>query len=62
MDMVKYIKNMVNSALSSIILTADGQAVDEKKGFDAGANKYILKPFDPRAILQRVKEITSAIP
>ncbi|MEA1967566.1 MAG: response regulator [Thermodesulfobacteriota bacterium] len=40
-----------------IMLSAKGQDIDEKRGLEAGANEYILKPFDPRAILARVREI-----
>lgn len=40
-----------------IMLTAKGQAIDKEKGMEAGANEYVLKPFDPRKILIRVKEI-----
>jgi two-component system alkaline phosphatase synthesis response regulator PhoP len=40
-----------------IMLTAKGQETDEKAGFEAGVNEYTLKPFDPRAILNRVREL-----
>ncbi len=40
-----------------IMLTAKGQEIDEKRGRESGADEYILKPFDPKAILARVKEI-----
>lgn len=40
-----------------IMLSAKGQKIDEKKGLAAGANEYLLKPFDPRAILHRTREI-----
>jgi DNA-binding response OmpR family regulator len=40
-----------------IMLTAKGQKIDEKASLEAGANEYIMKPFDPRAILSRIKEI-----
>lgn len=40
-----------------IMLTAKGQDSDQKSGLEAGANEYILKPFDPRAILNRVRDL-----
>ncbi len=40
-----------------IMLTAKGQEKDVSKGLEAGADEYVLKPFDPRAILKRAKEI-----
>ena len=40
-----------------IMLTAKGQEVDKEKGLEVGADEYVLKPFDPKALLDRVKEI-----
>jgi CheY-like chemotaxis protein len=34
-----------------VILTAQGQAYDRQKSMEAGADKYIAKPFDPDEIL-----------
>ena len=40
-----------------ILLTAKGQEVDKKQGLEAGALKYITKPFDPDEILEEAKTI-----
>ena len=40
-----------------ILLTAKGQEVDKKQGLEAGAYKYITKPFDPDEILEEAKRI-----
>ena len=40
-----------------IILTAKGQDLDEERGLKVGADEYMLKPFDPRMVQRRVKEI-----
>jgi len=40
-----------------IMLTAKGQEIDEKRGLEAGADEYVLKPFDPRALLEKVKNL-----
>ncbi len=40
-----------------IILTARGQDADVEKGLKAGADDYLLKPFDPPRVVERVKEI-----
>ena len=40
-----------------IILTAMGQEVDQKASLEAGANEYMLKPFNPRLVRDRVEEI-----
>lgn len=38
------------------MLTAKGQEADKERGLAAGANDYIMKPYDPAAILRKVKE------
>ncbi len=40
-----------------ILLTAKGQEIDKKIGLEAGALKYITKPFDPEEIIEISKEI-----
>jgi CheY-like chemotaxis protein len=40
-----------------ILLTAKGQEVDRKEGIEAGALKYMTKPFDPDEILGLAKEL-----
>jgi len=45
------------SSIYIIMLTAMGQDVDQKASLEAGANEYMLKPFNPRMIRERVAEI-----
>jgi two-component system alkaline phosphatase synthesis response regulator PhoP len=48
-----------DSALSEthvIILTAKGQAVDRQRSFEAGADDFILKPFDTVDLIKRVAD------
>src|SRR3954452_8530152 len=40
-----------------IMLTARGQAADEKKGYESQVNEYITKPFSPRKLAKRLHEI-----
>jgi DNA-binding response OmpR family regulator len=40
-----------------IMLTARGQAADEKRGYEAHVNEYITKPFSPRKLAKRLHEI-----
>jgi len=40
-----------------ILLTASGQKMDKKKGYDAGAFRYCTKPFDPDEILELAKDV-----
>jgi DNA-binding response OmpR family regulator len=40
-----------------IMLTAAGEAVDKVLGLEIGADDYVVKPFDPRELLLRVKSV-----
>lgn len=43
--------------LPIVILTAFGQASDEQEAYAAGANKFISKPFSPRALREVLREM-----
>ncbi len=40
-----------------ILLSAKGRNVDQKMGFDVGADDYITKPFSPRKLVERINAI-----
>ena len=40
-----------------VMLTANGQVGDRRLGLSQGADEYITKPFSPRVILSKVKEL-----
>jgi DNA-binding response OmpR family regulator len=40
-----------------ILLTAKAQESDVRRGFDAGADAYVKKPFSPSDLSARVKEL-----
>ncbi|MFD0587190.1 response regulator transcription factor [Paenibacillus sp. GCM10027627] len=40
-----------------LMLTAKGETVHKLKGFDAGADDYLVKPFDPDELLARIKAL-----
>jgi DNA-binding response OmpR family regulator len=40
-----------------IILTAKGQEFDKQKGMDVGADLYMTKPFRPKNVLEKSREI-----
>ena len=40
-----------------VMLTAKGQKGDAEEGLKAGADDYIIKPFDPYELIEQVKEI-----
>lgn len=43
--------------LPVLILTGEGRIEDRLDGFDAGADDYLGKPFDPRELLARVRAL-----
>ncbi|MCA9728469.1 MAG: response regulator [Candidatus Eisenbacteria bacterium] len=40
-----------------ILLSAKGRSVDREAGLEAGADEYIVKPFSPRHLLERIREL-----
>jgi two-component system, OmpR family, phosphate regulon response regulator PhoB len=40
-----------------LILTSHGQWMDVSTGFDAGADDYLVKPFEPDVLLERVQAL-----
>jgi two-component system alkaline phosphatase synthesis response regulator PhoP len=40
-----------------ILLSAKGRNVDQKMGFDVGADDYITKPFSPRKLVERINQL-----
>src|SRR5262249_15950450 len=45
-----------------IMLTALGTTDDKVGGFDAGANDYLVKPFDLRELYVRIRELLKRVP
>ncbi|THF81712.1 response regulator transcription factor [Cohnella fermenti] len=43
--------------LPVILLTAKGELRDKEHGFDSGADDYVVKPFEPRELLFRIKAL-----
>lgn len=40
-----------------ILLTANGEEPDRVRGFDLGADDYVVKPFSPRELAARVRSV-----
>ena len=45
------------SSVPVIMLTAKGETFDKGVGFDLGADDYIVKPFDTKEVLMRVRAV-----
>ncbi|MCZ8518151.1 MULTISPECIES: response regulator transcription factor [Paenibacillus] len=43
--------------LPLLMVTAKGQTGDKVEGFQLGADDYLVKPFDPRELVMRVKSL-----
>ena len=46
-----------NSAVPIIMLTAKGETFDKVRGLELGADDYIVKPFEPKELVARVKAV-----
>lgn len=51
--------NAVYDQTRIVLLTAKGRDVDHKKGIALGADKYIIKPFSTRELVQTVQDLLS---
>jgi len=49
--------NLQTKDIKIIMLTARGQTADLKKGAEAGADGYFIKPFSPLDLIKKVEEI-----
>ena len=50
-------KNKATAGIPVILLTAKGQITDIEKGFKSGADAYVVKPFSPARLIEKVEEI-----
>ncbi|MCP4218367.1 MAG: response regulator transcription factor [bacterium] len=46
--------------LPIIIVSTEGEASDKQKGFNAGADVYIVKPIDPNILVENIKLLTDS--
>ncbi|MGK0248014.1 MAG: two-component system phosphate regulon response regulator PhoB [Oleispira sp.] len=47
----------ITAEIPIILLTAKSDEDDKIKGFDAGIDDYVVKPFSPRELLARIKAV-----
>ncbi|MAH54397.1 MAG: response regulator [Pelagibacteraceae bacterium] len=57
LSLTKYLKK--NNSTPIILLTAKGEIQDRIKGLELGADDYLGKPFEPKELLLRIKNILS---
>ncbi len=57
LDFLEENKNLIDTPI--ILLTAKGEALDRIKGLETGADDYLPKPFEPKELLLRIKNILS---
>ena len=55
LDFLEENKNLIDTPI--ILLTAKGEALDRIKGLETGADDYLPKPFEPKELLLRIKNI-----
>lgn len=58
LDLCKFLKE-TNPGTPVIMLTALGTTDDKVEGFDAGADDYLVKPFDFRELFVRVRALAN---
>jgi DNA-binding response OmpR family regulator len=44
-----------------LLLTAKAQESDVRRGYEAGADAYVRKPFSPSDLSARVRELADAV-
>ena len=55
-EVLKFIRKQSNVPV--IMLTAKGEVFDKVLALELGADDYMVKPFDPKELLERVKAVT----
>tara|TARA_Y100001970_G_scaffold254332_1_gene329993 strand:- start:90 stop:767 length:678 start_codon:yes stop_codon:yes gene_type:complete len=55
LEFIKDNKNKLNTPV--ILLTAKGEAMDRIEGLETGADDYLPKPFEPKELILRIKNI-----
>lgn len=58
LELTRRLKSEPNTAeIPIILLTAKSDENDKLKGFDAGVDDYVIKPFSPRELLARIRAV-----
>ncbi|MBN2184791.1 MAG: response regulator [Candidatus Krumholzibacteriota bacterium] len=49
--------NPLTKNIPVILLTAKGRDIDKRLGYEVGATDYIMKPFSPTQLIERIQEL-----
>jgi len=51
--------NPLTRHIPVVLLTAKGREIDKRLGFEVGATDYIVKPFSPNKLIERIHRLLS---
>jgi len=51
--------NPLTKNIPVVLLTAKGREIDKRLGYEVGATDYIIKPFSPNKLIDRIHELLS---
>ena len=57
MDGYTLTKHLREMGIPVLLLTAKGELADKEKGFLAGSDDYVVKPFEPKELIFRIQAI-----
>jgi two-component system alkaline phosphatase synthesis response regulator PhoP len=49
--------NPLTKNIPVVLLTAKGRDIDKRLGYEVGATDYIIKPFSPNKLIERIQEL-----
>jgi DNA-binding response OmpR family regulator len=49
--------NPLTKSIPVVLLTAKGRDIDKRLGYEVGATDYIVKPFSPAKLIDRIHEL-----
>ncbi len=58
LEVVRFVKQSDNfSAIPVIIVTTEGREIDRERGLRLGADRYLVKPFNPEDLQRHVRDL-----
>ncbi len=53
--------NPLTKSIPVVLLTAKGRDIDKRLGYEVGATDYIIKPFSPNKLVDRIHQLLVGI-